>query len=199
MVPTLRLPRNTCPDNSTDNGGGVCDCDPGYVYTVPTGALYGPWRCTERTVALCGAAPDPGCGDGSTWNSGTAKCVCDDGYERSDDGGACVQYLAGVCARNLDGIPFAFGTVRHDDVQSYVRFEGGRFDERTSGFYAVSMVEAVAGAIVKSGVRRVGHATALLSSVTSMPSWNFTPSITLPSWRKPRSRRQDVSALMPIL
>ena len=36
-------------------------------------------------------------------------------------------------------------------------------------------------AIVKSGVRRVGHATALLSSVTSMPSWNFTPSITLPS------------------
>ena len=34
---------------------------------------------------------------------------------------------------------------------------------------------------VESGVRRVGHATALLSSVTSMPSWNFTPSITLPS------------------
>ena len=54
-------------------------------------------------------------------------------------------------------------------------------------------------AIVKSGVRRVGHATALLSSMTSIPSLNLTPSITLPSWRKPRSRRQDFSALMPIL
>ena len=55
------------------------------------------------------------------------------------------------------------------------------------------------GAIVKSGVRRVGHAAALLSLVTSMPSLNFTPSMTLPSWRKPRNRRQDCSALMPIL
>ena len=55
------------------------------------------------------------------------------------------------------------------------------------------------GAIVKSGVWRVGHATALLSSLTSMPSLNLTPSITLPSCRKPRSRRQDCSALMPIL
>lgn len=54
-------------------------------------------------------------------------------------------------------------------------------------------------AIVKSGVWRVGHAAALLSSVTSMPSLNLTPSITFPSWRKPRSRRQDCSALMPIL
>ena len=54
-------------------------------------------------------------------------------------------------------------------------------------------------AIVKSGVRRVGHATALLSSVTSMPSLNLMPSMTLPSCRKPRSRRQDFSALMPIL
>ena len=54
-------------------------------------------------------------------------------------------------------------------------------------------------AIVKSGVWRVGHATALLSSLTSMPSLNLTPSITLPSCRKPRSRRQDCSALIPIL
>ena len=61
------------------------------------------------------------------------------------------------------------------------------------------LVGATAGAIVKSGVRRVGHATALLSSVTSIPSLNLMPSITLPSWRKPRSRRQDFSALMPIL
>ena len=53
--------------------------------------------------------------------------------------------------------------------------------------------------MVKSRVRRVGHATALLSLMASMPSLNFTPSITLPSYRKPRSRRQDVSARMPIL
>ena len=36
-------------------------------------------------------------------------------------------------------------------------------------------------AMVKSRVRRVGHATALLSLMASMPSLNFTPSITLPS------------------
>ena len=57
----------------------------------------------------------------------------------------------------------------------------------------------VARAIVKSGVRKVGHAAALLSSLTSMPSLNLTPSMTFASWRKPRSRRQDCSALMPIL
>ena len=55
------------------------------------------------------------------------------------------------------------------------------------------------GAIVKSGVRKVGHAAALLSSLTSMPSLNPTPSMTFASWRKPRSRRQDCSAPMPIL
>ena len=54
-------------------------------------------------------------------------------------------------------------------------------------------------AIVKSGVRKVGHAAALLSSLTSMPSLNPTPSMTFASWRKPRSRRQDCSAPMPIL
>ena len=47
--------------------------------------------------------------------------------------------------------------------------------------------------------RPIGHATALLSWMISMPSLNLTPSITLPSWRKPRNRRQDSSALMPIL
>ena len=53
------------------------------------------------------------------------------------------------------------------------------------------------GAFVKSGVPRVDHATALLSPMTSMPSANLTPSITLPSCRNPRGRRQDCSALMP--
>ena len=36
------------------------------------------------------------------------------------------------------------------------------------------------GAIVKSGVRRVDHAAALLSSLSSMPSLNLTPSMTFP-------------------
>ena len=64
---------------------------------------------------------------------------------------------------------------------------------------ALQAALSIHGAIVKSGVRGVGHAAALLSSVTSMPSLNLTPSITFPSWRNPRSRRQDCSALMPIL
>ena len=86
-----QCPRTTCPDNSTDNGDGVCDCDPGYVYKVPTGALYGSWRCTVRTAALCGAMADHDtCGEGGTWESGTATCDCDDGYEQSDDAQSCV-------------------------------------------------------------------------------------------------------------
>ena len=54
-------------------------------------------------------------------------------------------------------------------------------------------------AIVKSGVRRVGHAAALLSSMSSIPSLNLTPSMSFASWRNPRSRRQDFSAHRPIL
>ena len=54
-------------------------------------------------------------------------------------------------------------------------------------------------AIVKSGVRRVVHAAALLSLMTSMPSLNWTPSMTFARWRNPRSRRQDFSAHRPIL
>ena len=46
----------------------------------------------------------------------------------------------------------------------------------------------------------VGHAAALLFLlITSSPFLNFTPSMTLPSCRKPRSRFQDFSALIPIL
>ena len=60
--------------------------------------------------------------------------------------------------------------------------------------------DTIAGrAIVKSGVRRVVHAAALLSSMSSMPSLNWTPSMTFARWRKPRSRRQYFSAHLPIL
>ena len=41
------------------------------------------------------------------------------------------------------------------------------------------MVQSQQRAIVKSGVRQVAHAVALSSSVTSIPSLNFTPSITV--------------------
>ncbi len=55
-------------------------------------------------------------------------------------------------------------------------------------------------AIVKSGVRQVGHAVSLLFSlITCSPSLNRTPSMTRPSCRKPRGRFQDRSALIPIL
>ena len=117
-----QCPQSTCPVYSTDNGGGVCVCDPGYVYTVPAGAAYGPRTCTARTVALCGTAPDPGtCGDGGTWNSGTATCDCDDGYEQSDDAQSCVcesddaqslGHQASVLFRNpqslFDGLQIGF-------------------------------------------------------------------------------------------
>ena len=79
-----------CRANSADNGWGVCVCDPGYVYTVAAGAIFGPTNCVRRTDELCGAASDPGtCEPGGTWNSATANCDCDDGYERSDDGRSC--------------------------------------------------------------------------------------------------------------
>ena len=55
------------------------------------------------------------------------------------------------------------------------------------------------GAIVNSGVRRVVHAAALLSSMSSIPSLNRTPWMTFASCRNPRSRRQDFSAHRPIL
>ena len=58
---------------------------------------------------------------------------------------------------------------------------------------------AIRGAIVKSGVRRVVHAAALLSSMSSIPSLNRTPWMTFASCRNPRSRRQDFSAHRPIL
>ena len=144
-----QCPRTSCPDSSADNGGGVCDCDPGYVYTVATGALYGSWRCTERTAALCGAVADPGtCGDGGTWNSGTATCDCGEGYEQSDDQRSCIQYRAGICPRNLGPLPFQIGVLRHDDIQSYRVVGTTRSDERMSGFYAVDEGEAVDAAAV---------------------------------------------------
>ena len=146
-----QCPRYRCPDNSTDNGAGVCDCDPGYVYTVPVGAFYGPANCTARTAALCGAVADPGtCGAGGTWNSGAATCDCGEGYERSGDGQSCVavrRYRAGICPRNLDGIPARFGPVRHDDMQSYSELAGSRSNERASGFYATSMPAAITAAL----------------------------------------------------
>ena len=150
---------STCRANSADNGWGVCVCNPGYVYTVPTAALSGPTNCVERTDELCGTASDPGtCGPGGTWNSGTASCDCGDGYERSGDGLSCVeqtQYRAGICPRNLGGLPVSIGILRHDDVQSYSQVGGGRSNERTSGFYTTSLVRAIAAALLFLSEQRV--------------------------------------------
>ena len=91
-----RCEQRACPANSTDNGSGVCVCDPGYVYDNSQPGNHGrtyfyPRTCTARSPTLCGAVADPGtCGSGGTWNSGTATCGCGDGYERSDDGQSCV-------------------------------------------------------------------------------------------------------------
>ena len=90
VLTNAKCPRSTCPGNSADNGWGICVCDPGYVYTLRAGALSGPVDCVGRTSELCGAAPDPGtCEPGGSWNSGTQRCDCDDGYQRSDDGRSC--------------------------------------------------------------------------------------------------------------
>ena len=57
-----------------------------------------------------------------------------------------VTYHAGVCPRNLDGLPVRFGTVRHDDFQSYKLQSGRRSDASTSGFYPDNLNEAIQSA-----------------------------------------------------
>ena len=100
-----------------------------------------------RELLLCGAVADPGtCGDGGTWNNGTATCSCGVGYEQSDDERSCIHYRAGICARNLGPFPFPIGIVRHDDVQSYRVVGTTHSDERTSGFYAADEAAAVTAA-----------------------------------------------------
>ena len=112
---------STCRAKSADNGWGICVCDPGYVYTVAAGAIFGPTKCVRRTDELCGAASDPGTCEPGTWNSGTARCDCGDGFERSDDGRSCecatddaeqTGYLASVLFPNpqslFDGLRVGF-------------------------------------------------------------------------------------------
>ena len=87
---------SSCPANSTENGSGVCVCNPGYVYDNSQPGLHGapysfPRTCTARTAALCGTVADPGtCGPGGIWNSGAAVCDCDNGYDRAADGQSCL-------------------------------------------------------------------------------------------------------------
>ena len=77
-------------------------------------------RCSHD--GLCGVAPDPGTyPPGGTWNSGTVRCDCDDGFERSDDGRSCecgtddaeqTGYVASVLFPNpqslFDGVRVGF-------------------------------------------------------------------------------------------
>ena len=53
--------------------------------------------------------------------------------------------------------------------------------------------------IGESDVWQVAHAAALSSSVNSIPSLNFTPSITFARCQRSLSLRQESSALTPIL
>ena len=63
-------------------------------------------------------------------------------------------YYAGRCAARLDALPFRTSTLRHDNLESFeVKNDSsfsatfaGRSQERSSGFYAVSMVEAIGAA-----------------------------------------------------
>lgn len=57
-------------------------------------------------------------------------------------------YFAGICSRPLDGMPFRFGVFRHDDAVTYEKHTDQRSNENTSGFYPVSMPEAIAAAFL---------------------------------------------------
>ena len=52
-------------------------------------------------------------------------------------------YRAGICPTNLSGIPIRLGPIRHDDIQSFSLDGLGRFDESTSGFYAINIDTAI--------------------------------------------------------
>ena len=107
------------------------------------------------------------------------------------------QFLA--AASHAPRVGYTF-TVLDSPVVNAFALPGG-YVYVTRGLLALADNEAevAGGAIVKSGVRRVGHAAALLSSMSSIPSLNRTPWMTFASCRNPRSRRQDFSAHRPIL
>ena len=73
---------------------------------------------------------------------------------------------------------------------------------RLSGIQACTVVISIVNILealrryCQFGVRRVVHAAALLSSMSSMPSLNRTPSMTLASWRKPRF--QEARSVTPV-
>lgn len=63
-------------------------------------------------------------------------------------------FHAGVCPRGLGGLPWPIFSVRHDDVHSYKSRGGVRSDERTSGFYATNMNDAISAALYYLATRK---------------------------------------------
>ena len=62
-------------------------------------------------------------------------------------------FKAGICEKNLSNLPFRFGIIRHDDVESYRQDGLHRTDELSSGFYAIDESSAIRAAdiYVRSG------------------------------------------------
>lgn len=95
------------------------------------------------------------------------------------DGDGCwtfpitATYHAGVCPRNLAGLPLMYRNIRHDDFQSYKLLSGSRSDKSTSGFFADDTGEAVAAAweYIIARVRRYvqGHHRHETTSSCTLP------------------------------
>ena len=93
-------------------------CPPGTIRVIANGTVV------EGNRVTC-VRPPPNDGGGGGGGGGTPTPRA---------------YHAGICPRPLEGIPIAFGPLRHDDVQSY---RSGRSEESTSGFYATDMGAAI--------------------------------------------------------
>ena len=52
-------------------------------------------------------------------------------------------YRAGICPKNLSGLPIRLGNIRHDDIESFEQEGLARNNELTSGFYPVSLTKAI--------------------------------------------------------
>ena len=56
-------------------------------------------------------------------------------------------YHAGTCPKNLDGLPYRIGIIRHDDAELYKQDGLAKLDELQKGFYADDMDDAINSAI----------------------------------------------------
>ena len=87
---------------------------------------------------------------------------------------AVPTYHAGICPRNLAGLPFRIGRIRHDDFQSYKLLSGRRLDPSTSGFYADNISIAVLQAWIyirfRVTIYSAGHHKHAITSTCTLPA-----------------------------